>query len=36
MDAFKIENFQEYLRYKPKEEFTKKLKQCISSLYQIA
>ncbi|APQ98810.1 HNH endonuclease family protein [Clostridium botulinum] len=36
IDALKIENFQEYLKYKPKEEFTKKLKQCISPLYQIA
>ncbi|HDK7174311.1 TPA: HNH endonuclease [Clostridium botulinum] len=36
IDALKIENFQEYLRYKPKEEFIKKLKQCISPLYQIA
>ncbi|MBO0573710.1 HNH endonuclease [Clostridium botulinum] len=36
IDVLKIENFQEYLKYKPKEEFTKKLKQCISPLYQIA
>ncbi|MCS4526017.1 hypothetical protein JTS98_06070 [Clostridium botulinum] len=36
IDALKIENFQEYLKYKPKEDFTKKLKQCISPLYQIA
>lgn len=36
IDALKIENFQEYLKYKPREEFTKKLKQCISPLYQIA
>lgn len=36
IDALKIENFQEYLKYKPKEEFTKKLKQCISPLYHIA
>ncbi|EPS56084.1 TPA: HNH endonuclease domain-containing protein [Clostridium botulinum] len=36
IDALKIENFQEYLKYKPKENFTKKLKQCISPLYQIA
>ncbi|WP_409068364.1 HNH endonuclease domain-containing protein [Clostridium sp. FAM 1755] len=36
IDVLKIENFQEYLKYKTKEEFTKKLKQCISPLYQIA
>ncbi|HBJ2611860.1 TPA: HNH endonuclease [Clostridium botulinum] len=36
IDALKIENFQEYLKYKPKEEFIKKLKQCILPLYQIA
>ncbi|NFD30030.1 HNH endonuclease [Clostridium botulinum] len=36
IDALKIDNFQEYLKYKPKEDFTKKLKQCISPLYQIA
>lgn len=29
IDASKIENFQEYIKYKPKEDFTKKLKQCI-------
>ncbi|KOR25159.1 hypothetical protein ND00_18520 [Clostridium sp. L74] len=29
IDILKIENFEEYLKYKPKEEFTKKLKQCI-------
>ncbi|ACA44301.1 hypothetical protein [Clostridium botulinum] len=32
----KIENFQEYSKYKSREGFTKKLKQCISALYQIA
>ncbi|MHB8032539.1 HNH endonuclease [Clostridium botulinum] len=36
IDALKIENFQEYLKYKPKKDFAKKLKQCISPLYQIA
>ncbi|EDT85086.1 HNH endonuclease domain-containing protein [Clostridium botulinum] len=36
IDALKIENFQEYLKYKPKEDFIKKLKQCIAPLYQIA
>lgn len=36
IDVLKIENFQEYLRYKPKEAFSEKLKQCISPLYQIA
>lgn len=36
IDALKIENFQEYLKCEPKEDFIKKLKQCISPLYQIA
>lgn len=36
IDVLKIENFQEYLEYKPKEDFTRKLKKCISRLYQIA
>lgn len=36
IDVLKIENFQEYLKYKPKEDFNEKLKQCISPLYQIA
>ncbi|WP_236883793.1 hypothetical protein [Clostridium botulinum] len=35
IDALKIENFKEYLKYKPKEDFAKKLKQCISPLYRI-
>lgn len=36
IDVLKIEDFQEYLMYKPKEAFCEKLKQCISPLYQIA
>ena len=36
IDVLKIENFTEYLRYRPKEEFSEKLKGCISPLYQIA
>lgn len=36
IDVLKIESFQEYLKYKPKEDFYKKLKQCIAPLYQIA
>lgn len=36
VDALKVENFKEYLKYKPKEAFNEKLKQCISPLYQIA
>ncbi|WP_242966432.1 HNH endonuclease domain-containing protein [Clostridium sp. BSD9I1] len=36
IDVLKIENFHEYLKYKPKEDFNEKLKQCISPLYQIA
>ncbi|QGU96790.1 HNH endonuclease [Clostridium bovifaecis] len=36
VDALKIENFTEYLKYKPKEAFSEKLKGCISPLYQIA
>ncbi|MEW9095241.1 MAG: HNH endonuclease domain-containing protein [Clostridiaceae bacterium] len=36
IDVLKIESFHEYLKYKTKEAFNKKLKQCISPLYQIA
>ncbi|MBU5484138.1 HNH endonuclease [Clostridium sp. MSJ-11] len=36
IDVLKIESFAEYLKYKPKESFNEKLKQCISPLYQIA
>ncbi|MBE6043050.1 MAG: HNH endonuclease [Clostridium thermopalmarium] len=36
IDALKIENFTEYLKYKPKKAFCEKLKQCILPLYQIA
>lgn len=36
MDVLKIENFHEYLKYKPEEDFSEKLKQCISPLYPIA
>ncbi|WP_027623969.1 HNH endonuclease domain-containing protein [Clostridium lundense] len=36
IDALKIERFKEYLKYKPKEAFIERLKQCISPLYQIA
>ncbi|MFX0547807.1 HNH endonuclease domain-containing protein [Hathewaya histolytica] len=36
VDVLKIENFKEYLKYKSKEDFTQKLKQCISPIYQIA
>lgn len=36
IDVLKIEDFQEYIMYKPKEAFCEKLKQCISPLYQIA
>jgi len=36
IDVLKIENFKEYLKYKPKDSFNDKLKGCISPLYQIA
>ena len=36
IDVMKIENFNDYLKYKPKKAFYEKLKGCISPLYQIA
>lgn len=35
INVLKIEDFHLYLKYKPKEDFNEKLKQCMSLLYQI-